>query len=148
MLEIFYIKIIFLLSWISKLKLKCHYLHVRFNWSVIFAMKHWSIFKTEHVTFWITPRMFADVPLEMNLFSETDNNALDEHLRNVLCTVEDTDITTTYTQVHRSTNEESNIDTTSNFNFLYYFNIFKITLLLIYVDFVRHIRKRRGQYKI
>jgi hypothetical protein len=42
----------------------------------------------------------------------------------------------------------TNMDTTSNVNFLYYFNIFKITLLLIYVDFVRHIRKRRGQYKI
>ena len=42
----------------------------------------------------------------------------------------------------------TNIDTMSNVNFLYYFNIFKITLLLIYVDFVRHIRKRRGQYKI
>jgi hypothetical protein len=34
----------------------------------------------------------------MNLFSETDNNALDEHLRNVICTVDDTDIATTYTQ--------------------------------------------------
>ena len=43
----------------------------------------------------------------MNMFSETDNNALDEHLGNVLCTVDITDITTTYTQVHRSTNEES-----------------------------------------
>ena len=43
----------------------------------------------------------------MNMFSETDNNALDEHLRNVLCTVDDTDIATTYTQEHRRTNEES-----------------------------------------
>ena len=41
----------------------------------------------------------------MNLFSETDNNALDEYLKNVLCTVEDTDVATT--QVHSSTNEES-----------------------------------------
>jgi hypothetical protein len=30
----------------------------------------------------------------------------------------------------------TNVDTTSNVNFLYYFNIFKMTLLLIYVDFV------------
>jgi hypothetical protein len=42
------------------LKLKCHYLHVRRNWSVIFAVKHWSIFKTEHVTFWIIPLVFVD----------------------------------------------------------------------------------------
>jgi len=46
------------------------------------------------------------MPLEMNLFSETDNNATNEHLNNVLCTVDDTAVST---QVHNSviTNVES-----------------------------------------
>ena len=46
------------------------------------------------------------MPLEMNLFSETDNNAKNELLKNVLCTVDDTAVST---QVRSSviTNEES-----------------------------------------
>ena len=45
--------------------------------------------------------------MEMNLFSETDNNAKNEKLKNVLCTVNDTAVATT--QVHSSvmTNEQS-----------------------------------------
>jgi len=45
--------------------------------------------------------------MEMNLFSETDNNAKNEKLKNVLCTVSDTAVATT--QVHSSmmTNEQS-----------------------------------------
>ena len=34
------------------------------------------------------------MPLEMNLFSETDSNAKNEHLKNVLCTVDDTAVIT------------------------------------------------------
>ena len=46
------------------------------------------------------------MPLEMNLFSETDSNATNEHLKNVLCTVDDTAVST---QEHSSviTNDES-----------------------------------------
>jgi hypothetical protein len=44
--------------------------------------------------------------MEMNLFSETDNNASNEKLKNVLCTVDDTAVATA--QVHSSvmTNEQ------------------------------------------
>ena len=47
------------------------------------------------------------MPLEMNLFSETDSNAKNELLKNVLCSVDDTAVSTT--QVHSSviTNDES-----------------------------------------
>ena len=47
------------------------------------------------------------MPLEVNLFSETDTNAKNKHLQNSLCTVDDTAVSTT--QVHSSviTNEES-----------------------------------------
>ena len=46
------------------------------------------------------------MPLEMNLFSETDSNANNEHLKNVLCTVDDNAVSI---QVHSSviTNDES-----------------------------------------
>ena len=49
----------------------------------------------------------ADIPLEMNLFSETDNNAKNEHLNNILCSVDDTAVATTQVHSNLITNEES-----------------------------------------
>jgi hypothetical protein len=45
--------------------------------------------------------------MEMNLFSETDNNAKNEKLKNVLCTVDDTAVAIAQVLSSVMTNEQS-----------------------------------------
>ena len=44
--------------------------------------------------------------MEMNLFSETDSNAKNEKLKNVLCTVDDTAVATAQVNSSVMTNEQ------------------------------------------